>query len=173
MPTRNSCHAATVSLVNKVAVKYSRNIESNPIAESILPKWHLQNLIDAKKVQFHVSGNIKISLKTIKKRRFRLCLTSNHCGTQSPLDELDKVILPIVIQSARIRQQWRDLKSLNFQILLFLKEQTTRSCLYDGKSYMKPIKAVTNLGKLVLQFRVLQALHEMIWGCGYTWAGAR
>ncbi len=76
-------------------------------ARSRLPRGYLHKLVEIKKEELKLPGDVNVSLKTIQSCQFTKSLNLMHPGTPSPLRDIDEIILPPGIQMARITQPMR------------------------------------------------------------------
>lgn len=93
--------------MDEITSEYAK--KQQKCTRSQLPKGTLQKLIMETKKKYGLSPEVSIPAKTIRSclHSTSKSLTPKHRGTVSPLDDLDKVLVPIIEQMANIRQPMR------------------------------------------------------------------
>ncbi len=139
--------AAKKRLINEVAIVYSAKLNGKTNTKSRLPKGYLQNLVEAKRKELQIPKDVKISLQTIQNRRYTKSLTPQHRGTPSPLQELDKLILPTVMEMARTQKQMRPLEIVAL-VNKLIEGTVHQTNLVAWKKKHEPHQSGEQLGKV-------------------------
>lgn len=96
---------------NAIAREYFNEREKGESTSKPLPNNYLKKLIERKKEEYGIDGEVEINSRTIMKRYQRHAkdperhqLESVHPGTSSPLHDVEKVILQIIFGMQQVRQ---------------------------------------------------------------------
>lgn len=96
-------------LLDEVSVEHAKRFfdkGSQDGSNARLPKGTLASIIEEKRAELNVPDSVSISVDTVRHRLSKSAksLTPRHRGTISPLAEIDRLVLPIVIGMGRIHQ---------------------------------------------------------------------
>lgn len=96
---------------NAIAREYFNERKKSENTLKALPNNYLKNLIESKKVEYGIEGEVGINPKTIMRRYQRHAkdperhqLESMHPGTSSPLHGVERIILQIIFGMQQVRQ---------------------------------------------------------------------
>jgi hypothetical protein len=71
-------------------------------------------MIEKKKIELGLANDVKIKVNTIRSRTSKKSVVSLHPGTPSLIKEIEVLVLPTIIQMARIRQPMQPPEVIQF-----------------------------------------------------------
>jgi hypothetical protein len=141
--------AKKARLMNAITLAYSAKVRENKMNNKLrVPKGYLKKLEAEKREELGIESTVNINLRSIQARQFGKYLTPLHRGTPSPLRELERIVLPIVMQMAKVRQPMRPPEVIAL-VNSFLDGTIHQQKLISWKKIHEPNIATDNdLGKI-------------------------